>query len=81
MINTQHLPGIGPDASASTIAAETFRARVGTASKPSPADETLVWVEGHLITKAQWEQFKTDRFHTWHGEGWIMSLDHWVTQH
>ena len=79
MLNTQHLPGIGPDASQATIAAEQFRARVGT--KPSPADDTLVWVEGHLITKAQWEQFKTDRFHTWHGEGWIMSVDHWVTQH
>jgi hypothetical protein len=80
MLNTEHLPGIGPDASMADIAAEMFRARVNPA-KPSPQDQTLVWVEGHLITKAQWEQFKTDRFHTWHGEGWIMTMDHWVTQH
>ncbi len=81
VINTEHLPGIGPDASQATIAAEMFRVRAGAKQAEREQDQTLVWVEGHLITMAQWEQFKTDRFHTWHGEGWVMGLDHWVTQH
>ena len=81
MLNTEHLPGIGPDASQATIAAEMFRVRAGAKQAEREQDQTLVWAEGHLITMAQWEAFKRDRFHTWHGEGWVMGLDHWVTQH
>jgi hypothetical protein len=76
VINTEHLPGIGPDISQADLAAEQFRANLGQA-KPKPSTEP-VWVEGELITTAQWEQFKRDRFQTWHSEGWVMDLADWL---
>lgn len=78
MINTQHLPGIGPDISQADLAAEMFRVRVGAKQAQREQDETLVWVEGQLITTAQWEAFKRDRFHNWHSEGWVMNLADWL---
>jgi len=78
MLNTQHLPGIGPDISQADLAAEQFRARLGQA-KPKPSAEP-VWAEGHQLTGEQWDQFKRDRFHTWHSEGWIMSVSDWLAQ-
>ena len=77
MINTQHLPGIGPDISQADLAGEQFRARLGQ-PKPKPSTE-LVWVEGHQITAEQWEAFKSDRFWAWHSEGVAcLSLEAWL---
>ncbi len=78
MFNTEHNPGLTAELSQADAAAEQFRARLGQA-KPQPSTEP-VWVEGHQLTGEQWEQFKRDRFHTWHSEGWVMSVSDWLAK-
>jgi hypothetical protein len=78
MFNTEHLPGLSPELSQADAAAERFRANLGQA-KPKPSTEPVM-VEGHQLTAEQWEQFKTDRFRTWHSEGWIMSVSDWLAK-
>lgn len=78
MFNTEHAPSLTREMSQADQAAELFRVRVGAKQAQRQQDETLVWVEGQLITTAQWEAFKRDRFQTWHSEGWVMGLADWL---
>lgn len=70
MINTQHLPGISDNLSGADLAAERFRANVGTTSRklaPVPAE----WQ--HAFSPEEWDAFTRERFECWHDGGAILT--------
>ena len=74
--NTEHLPCNGDLLSGADIAAEAFRARVGTAVTRRLAEVPAEWAD--RFTAEEWDLFTTWRFHTWHGEGWTPAPQHWL---
>ena len=67
--NTEHLPGIGADISGADLAAEQFRARVGTRQRldPVPAE----WAD--RFTPETWALYQRERYWCYHSCAGMLS--------